>query len=93
MSTWLISTLVVVTGCVALGVGAAVFRHRLMSAQRVFQKTAALSEPDAEGWEAWFVGGFSHLAMGTRWLRAWAAGMAWGVAGLGLIGLGLRLLR
>ncbi len=93
MSVWVVSGLVCATGIVALLIGGLVCGLRFRSAQRTFERTTAMSHRVDDGWETWFMDGFSRVAVGMQGLRALAVGIGWSVAGLGLIGIGLRLLR
>ena len=72
--------------------GAALAKDRLQAVHRTYQRTATLSASSGQGWSEWFVGGFSGIAMGFRWLSIIAASLAWTLAGVGLIGLGVQLL-
>lgn len=86
------SAVAVTTGLVLAGVGVIGATKRVRMAQRAHAKTAALCGTLPEGWDAWFVSGFSDVTMGTRWLFAVAVGCAWVVVGVCFIGLGLHLL-
>ncbi len=88
----LVSALIVATGGLALGTGLLLARARLRTARRAHRKTATLHAAMPDGWSAWFLDGFSGLALGTHWLLAAAGGIAWTLAGVYLIGLGIRLL-
>ena len=79
-------------GLLAAGIGVLMGQDRWHSARRAHQKVAALYETMPEGWSCWFVGGFSGLTAATRFLWAFAAWAGWTLAGVGLAGLGLRLL-
>ena len=85
------SGLVVLMGLLAIGVGMAMARRHLQTAGRAYRKTETLYEAMPEGWGSWFLGGFSGLTMGAHSLWAAAALTGWTVAGLLLIGLGLRV--
>ena len=87
-----IGVFVVTAGVLAAGIGVLVAQDRWRLARRAHRHVAALYDGMPEGWGSWFVGGFSALTTGTRSLWAFAAWMAWTLAGLGLAGLGLRLL-
>jgi hypothetical protein len=89
---WVVGSLTILTGLTAIGVGMAVAIRSLDSARRVYRRTASRSAATLEAWGAWFVGGFSGLTMGIRWLYAVALWLGWTAAGIGLIGLGIRLL-
>jgi len=90
---WVIGSLTVVTGLIAAGVGIVVAGRSIQSARRVYRRTASRSAAALGGWGAWFLGGFSGMTMGLRWLYAVALWLGWTVAGIGLIGLGIRLLK
>ena len=89
---WVAGSLTILTGLTAVGVGMAVAARSLASARRVYRKTAAHSAATLEAWGSWFLGGFSGMTMGIRWLYAVALWLGWAAAGVGLIGLGIRLL-
>ena len=91
MTERLVSWLVIVTGLISTGVGLAVATGRLKHARRAYHRTQTLYDAMPEGWTSWFLQGFSGLTMGTHWLRATLAFIGWSLAGLGLIGLGVRL--
>ena len=83
--------LVMATGCVSVVVGMAVAMYYLNRARRTYHRTVSLSAAAPEEWGSWFLGGFSSLTMGIRWLYAIAAWLALTLAGMGVIGLGIRL--
>ena len=83
----------IVMGLVAAGVGMVLARHGFRAARRTYHRTASLSAATLEGWDAWFLGGFSGMTMGIRWLSTIAAWLAWTLAGIGLVGLGFRLMH
>ena len=87
----IVSGLIVATGLVAVGLGVAEARHRLRLAHRAYRRTSALHASPSGGWTGWFLDGFSGMTMGTQWLSAALAAFAWALAGLCLIGLGIRL--
>ena len=87
----LLSGLVIATGLLASCVGLASAASRLRDASRAYRRTEALYDAIPEGWSSWFLGGFSGLTLGSRWLWAAAVLIGWTIAGLSLIGLGLRL--
>jgi len=91
MSDALISSLAIAAGCLSAGVGYVVAVARLRVARRAYRKTAALNAALPGSWNAWFLGGFSSLTVGTQWLSALAAWGVWTLAGACLIALGLRL--
>jgi hypothetical protein len=93
MSTqWLMSGLVMAMGLLAVAVGIAMARHRISAVHRTHQRTEALSAATLESWNAWFLGGFFELTSGFQWLWAFAASLAWVLAGVGFIGLGIWLI-
>lgn len=91
MTEYLLSGLVIVTGVTASCVGLAAAAGRLKDASRAYQRIARLYNAMPEGWSSWFLGGFSGLTLGSRWLWAAAVLTGWTIAGLCLIGLGLQL--
>ena len=91
MTQWLLGTLIIVMGLMAAGVGAMFASQSLRTAHRTYRKTTSLSTRVPEGWDAWFLGGFSRFTMGMRAMMALAAWITWTLAGVGLIGLGIRL--
>jgi len=88
---WVVGSLTILTGLTAVGVGMAVATRSLASARRVYRRTTSRSSATLEAWGAWFVGGFSGMTMGIRWLYAVALWLGWTAAGIGLVGLGVRL--
>lgn len=92
MAELFIGGLTIVIGLIAAGTGLTMAANRLQFARRAFRRTTALYASAPESWNAWYLGGFTQLSMGTRWLEAGAVWLAWTLAGLVLIGLGLRLL-
>ena len=90
---WLIGSLTILTGLVAVGVGVAVASRSVESARRTCRRTASRTAAALAGWGVWFLGGFSGMALGLRWLFAVALWLGWTAAGLGLMGLGLRLIK
>lgn len=86
MPSWVTGSLVIVTGVVAALSGVVVIQSRLAKVQRTTARSAIL----ADDWSAWFVGGFSQMTVGARGLLAVAVGLAWVLAGVGLIGLGVQ---
>ncbi len=83
------SATVVLMGVLAVGVGWVVTQGALQKARRRHHRMTTL--PIETGWDDWFLGGFSGLALGIRWLTAGAVGLVWALAGAWIIGLGLRL--
>jgi hypothetical protein len=86
-----IGGVMIVMGLIAAWVGMVVASRSLQSASRIYRRTSLLSAATLEGWGSWFLGGFSGMTMGIRWLYAVGAWLAWTLAGGGLIGLGIRL--
>ena len=93
MAHLLASVLVVATGLVAVIVGWMGAAQRLRCARRAYRKTTARHEALSGGWDAWFLGGFSGVTMGTQWLSALAAWAVWTLAGVCFIGLGVYAFR
>ena len=93
MIQWMMGGVLIVMGLVAAGVGMVLARHGFRAAHRTYHRTTSLSAATPEGWDAWFLGGFSGMTMGIRWLSTVAAWLAWTAAGVGLVGLGFRLMR
>jgi len=91
MAEWIASSLIVTTGLCAAGVGIASAASRIRTADRTYRRTVTRHAASG-GWNLWFLDGFSRLTIGTQWLTALAAGSLWTLAGLGLVGLGVRLL-
>ncbi|MBI3330714.1 MAG: hypothetical protein HYZ96_01220 [Candidatus Omnitrophica bacterium] len=89
---WIVGSLAIVTGLVAVGVGLAVASRSVHAARRTRLRVASRTAGAVAGWGVWFLGGFSGMALGIRWLAAVSLWLAWTVAGVGLIGLGLRLI-
>ena len=92
MAELFIGGLTIATGLIAAGIGLTMAMNRLQIARRAYRRTTALHASAPESWNAWYLGGFTQLSMGTRWLSAGAVWLAWTAAGVVLIGLGLRLL-
>ena len=90
MTQLIMAALTVATGLMAAWVGVVAAKQGVRTAHRAYHRTAALSTAASEGWSTWFLGGFSSVSMGIRWLFAVTAWMAWTLAGAGLIGLGIR---
>jgi len=82
----------VAMGCLSAGVGWIIAGRTLRLAHRTHGRTASRAATVLDGWDTWFLGGFSNLTMGLRSLYAMAVWAAWTVAGLALIGLGLQQL-
>ena len=91
MTSLVMGAMVIATGVVTAGVGIVVAQHALRTARRAYHRTASLSAAASEGWGTWFLGGFSGITMGIRWLYAVTAWITWTLAGVCLIGLGIRL--
>jgi hypothetical protein len=88
---WVAGSLTVLMGVIAIGIGLVMADRVLQSGRRVYRRTAALSAATLGGWGSWFLGGFSGLSMGFRWLTAVGALVVWSAAGLGLVGVGIQL--
>ena len=93
MAVGIISGVLVVMGLISAGVGAIVARHTVRTAQKSYRRTASLSPATLEGWDDWFLNGFSGLTVGIRWLTALGIWLAWTIAGIGCVWLGLRLIN
>ena len=91
MAEQVISGLVIVTGVISTAVGIAAAAGRLRAAGRAYRKTETLYAAMPEGWNSWFLGGFSGLTMGTHLLWAIVVLASWTLAGACLITLGLLL--
>jgi len=91
MAELVVSGLIITTGLCAVGVGIISAANRIQSAQRAHRRMEALHVAASGGWNAWFLGGFSGLTMGTQWFAALAVWLLWTIAGVGLISLGFRL--
>lgn len=91
MGTIVVSGLVIAMGVVALGVGIASAISSLRAAHRVHHRTAGRATAMLEGWDAWFLQGFSTMTMGIRGLYAILLWLGWTLVGVTLIGLGIRL--
>ena len=93
MTVQLMSALVVASGVLSSCVGIATAMHRLRIADRIQRRTATIYDTMPDGWNSWFLSGFSSLTVGTHWLWAGIGFAGWVIAGSCLIWLGLRLLR
>ena len=91
MAHAVMGALSIAAGIVAAWVGLVATRQALRTARRAYRKTAGLCAAAPEGWSGWFLDGFSGVTMGLRWLYAMVAWLTWTLAGLGFIGVGLRL--
>ena len=91
MTEQLISALIITMGLISSGVGLALATNRVRHAGRIYRRTTLLYKGMPEEWTSWFLGGFSGFTVGTHWLWAAAVLLGWTLAGLCLIGLGLRL--
>jgi len=87
-----IGAVVIAIGVLAFGIGVLLARTHVRLAHRAHQRTTALQTIMPESWNAWFLGGFSVLTAGTSRLWAVGAWLVWTLAGLGLVGLGIRVL-
>lgn len=83
--------LTIVMGLVATGVGFVIAQHHLHMANQSYRRMAMRHATMAWDWGAWFFGGFSGVTCGLRGLSAVALWLAWTVAGVGVVGLGIRL--
>ncbi|MCI0457044.1 MAG: hypothetical protein L0Z62_08700 [Gemmataceae bacterium] len=81
----------ILVGAAAVGAGMLVAMRSVRFARRAYRRTSSLSAVASEGWGTWFLGGFSDVTMGIRWLSALASLVAWTLVGVGLIGVGVRL--
>ena len=86
-------TLIILSGLVIAGLGLVMALRSLRWAYRTHMRTARRSSGAVDGWESWFLGGFSTLSTGLRGLGAVTMCSAFSVTGIGLIGFGIRLLR
>ena len=93
MTQWVMGGVLIIMGLVAAGVGMVLARYGLRAAHRHYHRTASLSAATLEGWDSWFLGGFSGMTMGIRWLYAVVSWLLWTLAGVGLVGLGFRLMH
>ena len=82
--------LLIATGVAAASVGAALARRKIWTAHRAFHRTAARSVSTLEGWDGWFLGGFSGVSTGLRWCSALASWLCWTLAGVAFITLGIH---
>jgi hypothetical protein len=87
----MVSGLAVITGLIAVGVGVSAAVSRIREALRAYHKTATLYAAMPDGWLSWFLGGFSEVTIGVRYLRATAILVWWAATGLCLIALGFCL--
>ena len=92
MAQWVMGGLLITMGVVAAGMGVAAAGRCLRAAHRSYHRTAPLCAASVEGWGAWFLGGFTGVTMGIRWFYAVAVWLGWTLAGVVLLGLGIRLL-
>jgi len=83
--------LTIVMGLVAAGVGLVMAQHQLHVAHQSYHRMATRNAAMAWDLRAWFFGGFSGVTCGLRGLYAVALWLAWTVAGVGVVGLGIRL--
>ena len=93
MAIGVVSVLLVVMGLTSAWVGALIARRAVRTAHRTHHRTTSLSPATLDGWDAWFLDGFSALTAGIRWLSALGAWLGWTIAGAGLVWLGLRLFQ
>ena len=92
MAVGIVSALLVVIGLISVGVGAVVARRTVRAAHKAYHRIASLSPSTLEGWDDWFLDGFSGLTAGIQWLSALWAWLAWTLAGIGFLWLGLHLI-
>ena len=92
MAVGIVSALLVVIGLISAVVGAIVARRTVRAAHKTYHRTASFSQSTLEGWDDWFLDGFSGLTAGIRWLSALGAWLAWTLAGVGFLWLGLHLI-
>ena len=92
MPAFMVSSLIIAVGILSVGVGIALALDILYEARRVHTRMISRATGILEGWDAWFLGGFSHIALGCRGLQAAAMCVGWSVIGLGCIGLGVHAL-
>ena len=90
MTQHVMNGLVIVTGLIATAVGIVAAAGRLRAAGRAHRRIETLYASMPEGWSSWFLGGFSDVTLGARWLRALAVLVIWTLTGAWFIGLGLR---
>lgn len=83
--------LAIVMGTLAVGVGLAAASARVRRAHRIYYRTASFSAGRLDGWGDWFLGGFSGVTVGLRWLYAVGSWLAWTLVGVCFIGMGLRV--
>ncbi len=87
------SGLTLATGLLAVGLGVIAGRHTIRDTHRLYRRTAGLASVAEAGWRDWFFSGFSGMTLGVRWIFAAGIWLAWTLAGLSLIGLGIGLFR
>lgn len=84
-------TLMIVIGFLSAGVGVLFARSRWQAARRSFHRISSLSATTAEGWDSWFLGGFSEVTMGLRRLSTVLAWLVLTLAGAWFVGAGVKL--
>ena len=92
MAVGIVSTLLVAIGLISAGVGAVIARQTVRAAHKTYHRTASRSPATLQGWDEWFLDGFLGLTAGIRWLSALGIWLAWTVAGIGFVWLGLHLI-
>ena len=90
MPAYVVSSLIIAIGILSVGIGFLFAQDMVQAAHRLHWRM--VSRATVEGWDAWFLGGFSRVAMGFRWLSAIATCAGWSLIGLGCIGLGIHVL-
>jgi len=91
MTQAVMGMLMIAIGLLSAGVGALFARSRWQAARRSFRRTSSLSATTAEGWDSWFLGGFSEVTMGIRRLSTVLAWLVLTLAGTWFVGAGIRL--
>ena len=70
LTHWITGGLTIVIGLLSVGVGLLLANQSLHAARRTYRRTAFHSAASLEHWGSWFLGGFSGMTMGIRWLYA-----------------------
>ena len=92
MSAFVVSSLIIAIGVLSVGIGILLARDMLHEARRMHRRIVSQATDVLEDWDAWFLDGFSRMAMGCRWLWAMVICAGWSAIGVGCIGLGFRVL-